>query len=151
MCARPLSVSFRELGVRWFCYMVDLQSKLLPVPQPNSYFLLIHPHSWSLALKRLQRRPGNLKEKPFISKARAMGACNGFRWTLSIMTNSWIAMGKVKLGFRELQRSTEFSHQLDTLSFTLWNEYRFLYLKIPSKNLLVMRNPNSPKKVLQWK
>ena len=44
MCVRPLSVSFRELWIQWFCSVADLQSKLLPVPPPNSYFLFLHLH-----------------------------------------------------------------------------------------------------------
>ena len=51
MCLRPLSLSFRELGVPWSCCVADLQSKLLPVPQPNSS-LFPHLHiSQSLTLE----------------------------------------------------------------------------------------------------
>ena len=36
MCVIPLSIFLRELGVQWFCYVAEIESKLLPVPQPNS-------------------------------------------------------------------------------------------------------------------
>ena len=43
MCVWALSISFRELGV-WCFYVVDFQSKLLPVSLPNSCSLFLHFH-----------------------------------------------------------------------------------------------------------
>ena len=51
----------------------------------------------------------------------------------------------VGLTFRSLIHYLSFI-VFNSLSFILWNEYWFLYLKISSENLLVVRNPNSPKK-----
>ena len=42
ICVRPLSVSFRELGVWCCCSGAELKSKLLIVPQPNSHSLFLH-------------------------------------------------------------------------------------------------------------
>ena len=44
MCGRPLFKSFRQLGVWWFCYVAELQSQLLSVPQANSYSLFLPFH-----------------------------------------------------------------------------------------------------------
>ena len=52
MCGRPLSISFRELGVRCFCCAVDLRSSVTPVSQPDSCSLFLYLHiSQSLILE----------------------------------------------------------------------------------------------------
>ena len=44
MCVKPLTISFKELGVPWFWCVAELYSKLLPIHQPNSYSLFLHLH-----------------------------------------------------------------------------------------------------------
>ena len=74
ICVKPLSVSFRELGVWWFCYVVDLLSKLSPVSQPDNYSLFLHLHiSWSLTLESVfwdSREAWDTKAKAFYFKGQ---------------------------------------------------------------------------------
>lgn len=69
MCGRPLSISFRELGVQWFCCVVVMVLSDTSFPAWQLFFVSISSHfpiiNSRVSLFETQGKPGRLTQMPF--------------------------------------------------------------------------------------